>query len=254
MSLELPLYLRLGPVMVHPHWLFEALAYIVGARLYAVLKRRSGDPLAAEQRWSIVVAAFVGAAVGGKIVYWLSEPALTIEHALDPAYLLGGKSIVGGLVGAIVAVEWTKRRLGIATPTGDVFVVPLAVGIGIGRIGCFLSGLDDHTHGLPANLPWAFDYGDGIPRHPAQIYEILFVWTLAPLLFWISERPHQEGDLFRLFVVAYLGFRLCLEFLKPGVSYGPLNIIQWVSLAGLVYYVRQLVPLPARLPEGAASG
>jgi len=141
MSLDLPLYLRLGPVLIHPHWLFETLAYLAGARLYAVLKRRSGDPLSVDERWWVVAAAFVGAAVGSKIVYWLSKPALMLEHALDPQFLVGGKSIVGGLVGAIAAVEYAKRRLGITTPTGDLFVVPMAVGIGIGRIGCFLSGL-----------------------------------------------------------------------------------------------------------------
>jgi phosphatidylglycerol---prolipoprotein diacylglyceryl transferase len=145
MTLELPLYLRLGPLLVHPHWVFEMLAYFVGAQLYAGLKRRTGDPLTADQRWWVVAASFVGAAVGGKVVFWLSEPGLTLEHALDVEFLLGGKSVVGGLIGAIAAVEWTKWRLGITTPTGDVFVVPLAVGIGIGRIGCFLTGLEDHT-------------------------------------------------------------------------------------------------------------
>jgi phosphatidylglycerol---prolipoprotein diacylglyceryl transferase len=53
--------------------------------------------------------------------------------------------------------------------TGDVFAIPLTVGIAVGRVGCFLTGLADNTHGLPANLPWAIDYGDGIPRHPAQL-------------------------------------------------------------------------------------
>lgn len=253
MSLDLPLYLRLGPLLVHPHWLFECLAYAVGARLYVSLKRRTGDPLTSDERWWIVAAAFVGAAVGGKIVFWLAEPTVTLEHASDVAFWLGGKSVVGGLVGAIAAVEWTKRRLGISTPTGDVFVVPLAVGIGIGRIGCFLSGLEDHTHGLPATLPWAVDYGDGVPRHPAQLYELAYVWLLAPLMLWLSRRSHREGDLFRLFVVAYLGFRLGLEFLKPGVPLGPLNLIQWLSLAGVVYYARQFLVLPPR-PVRIASG
>src|SRR5947207_3423912 len=206
MSLDLPLYLRLGPVLIHPHWLFETLAYLVGARLYAVLKRRSGDPLSVDDRWWVVAAAFVGAAVGSKIVFWLSEPPLTLEHALDPQFLVGGKSIVGGLVGAIAAVEYAKRRLGITTPTGDLFVVPMAVGIGIGRIGCFLSGLDDHTHGLPAALPWAVDYGDGILRHPAQLYEVGFVWLLAVVLALVARRPHRERDVFRLSMCAYMIF------------------------------------------------
>ena len=66
---------------------------------------------------------------------------------------MGGKSVVVGLLGGFVAVEWVKRRIGVRRSTGDLFVIPLAVGIAIGRIGCFLTGLDDHTHGLPADLP-----------------------------------------------------------------------------------------------------
>jgi phosphatidylglycerol---prolipoprotein diacylglyceryl transferase len=254
MTLELPFYLRLGPVLVHPHWLFETIAYLVGARLYTWVKRRTHDPLSAERRWWIVAAAFIGAAIGSKIVYWLSEPALTLAHATDPVFLMGGKSVVGGLVGAILAVELAKHRLAIVTPTGDVFAVPLAVGIGIGRIGCFLSGLEDHTHGLPATLPWAIDYGDGIPRHPAQLYEIAFLSILTAFLLWLAHRPHHEGDLFRVFVFAYLTFRLGLEFLKPGEHYGALNLIQWVCLIVLPYYVRQIIALTAGLRWVSASG
>src|SRR5258708_616262 len=92
--------------------------------------------------------------------------------------------------------------------SGDGFAIPVAVGIGIGRIGCVLAGLDDPTHGLPTSLPWAVDYGDGIPRHPAQLYEIAFVWLLAFGLAYYARLPRREGDLFRAFMVAYLGFRL----------------------------------------------
>jgi phosphatidylglycerol:prolipoprotein diacylglycerol transferase len=37
--------------------------------------------------------------------------------------------------------------------------------------GCFFSGLTDHTHGCPTAVPWGHDFGDGVPRHPVQLYE-----------------------------------------------------------------------------------
>jgi phosphatidylglycerol---prolipoprotein diacylglyceryl transferase len=239
---QFPVYVWLGPVPIHPHWLFESLGYLVGARLYSWLKSRSGDPLAVVDRWWIVAAAFVGAVLGSKLLVLADHPALTIERlAYEPLALLDGKTIVGALVGALISVELIKRRLGIEQATGDVFAIPLAVGIAIGRIGCFLTGLDDNTHGLPASLPWAVDFGDGVPRHPAQLYEIAFLsFILLPLLLWLSTRKRSQGDLFKLFMVGYLGFRLGLEFLKPGDPILGLTAIQWTCLAALGWYAHYL--------------
>ena len=190
--------------------------------------------------------------MGSKLVYWLADPALTLAHWYDPYYLVGGKSIVGGLVGGLIAVEWAKRRLGVTRATGDLFAVPLATGIAIGRIGCFLTGLDDHTHGLPTDLPWGVDYGDDLLRHPTQLYEIAFLLPLAAWLFWLTRWPHREGDVFKTFMIGYLGFRFWLEFLKPGAPLAGLNMIQWVCLITLLYYVRTLAR--RRWRRGTANG
>lgn len=234
--MQFPVYLWLGPLALHPHPVFEALAYLVGARLYGYLKARTGDPIDTVDRWWIVAAAFLGGALGSKLLVLADHPALTADHLFEPIALLEGKTIVGALVGAWVAVEWVKRRIGVTRATGDVFAIPLTVGIAIGRIGCFLTGLSDNTHGLPANLPWAVDFGDGIPRHPAQLYEIAFLLlALLPVLAWLARRPHREGDLFKVFMLGYLAFRLGLEFLKPGDPIVGLTAIQWVALASVVY-------------------
>ena len=58
-------------------------------------------------------------------------------------------------------------------------VWPIAVGLAIGRVGCFLAGLHDDTYGLPTALPWGVDFGDGTPRHPTQLYEIAVVLPLG---------------------------------------------------------------------------
>src|SRR6476469_3332524 len=98
--LEFPVMLRLGPLALPPHPVFEALAYLLGARLYRLLKRREGDPIPDDQRSWIVAAAAVGAALGGKLPYWASGPALFAAHWHDPFFLMAGKSVVGALVGA----------------------------------------------------------------------------------------------------------------------------------------------------------
>jgi phosphatidylglycerol:prolipoprotein diacylglycerol transferase len=249
---EFPVYVRLGPVALHPHWVFECLAYLLGSRLYVWLKARQGDPIPAPDRWSVVAAAAVGAAIGSKLLYWLSDPALTLEHWQDPFHLMGGKSVVGGLIGGLIAVEWVKHRMGLTRRTGDLFAIPLAVGIAVGRIGCFLTGLDDHTHGVPTALPWGVDYGDGLSRHPAQLYEIAFLALLTPALVYLRARPHREGDLFKMFMVVYMSFRFLLEFIKPGVALAGLNPIQWACVAMLLFYVSRM-PTAFRL-KGVPGG
>ena len=97
---------------------------------------------------------------------------------------MSGKTLVGGLIGGLFAVEWTKRLIGVRRRTGDLFAIPLCAGIAIGRIGCFLGGLEDGAYGVATVLPWGVDFGDGVARHPTQVYEILWMGLVA---FWYLE-------------------------------------------------------------------
>jgi prolipoprotein diacylglyceryltransferase len=238
--MSFPFYLPLGPVRIHPHFVFETLAYFVGYRVYLKQRKRSGDHLSTPDRTWIVAAAICGAAIGSKMLYWLGDPALTVHKWNDLFYLMAGKTIVGGLIGGLIAVETTKRRLGIITRTGDLFAIPLCVGIAIGRIGCFLSGLSDDTFGLPTDLGWGIDFGDGISRHPVQLYEVGWLCLLAIWLAWLAREPHREGDLFKGFMLGYFGFRLAIDFVKPGVRFAGLTSIQWACVIMLLYYCRDL--------------
>ncbi len=148
-----------------------------------------------------------------------------------------GKTIVGGLIGGMVAVELIKRRMGVHTRTGDLFALPLTIGIAIGRIGCFLAGLPDHTYGNPTSLPIGVDFGDGIRRHPTQLYEVAFLLGLAAVLIGLRSRFTKPGEKFRFFMVSYMTFRLLVDGIKPDprVALG-LSVIQWACVATLVYY------------------
>jgi phosphatidylglycerol:prolipoprotein diacylglycerol transferase len=167
--------------------------------------------------------------------------------------LVAGKSIVGGLLGGIIGVEVTKWAIGEGRSTGDLFAIAIGVGMAIGRVGCFLTGLSDHTHGVATSLPWGVDFGDGIPRHPAQIYEIVFLLALAPLLARLPAPRLRSGDVFKLFMAAYLAFRLVADAWKPGVPiFLGLTAIQWACVAGLGYYARDMVRLAQAWREGGS--
>lgn len=236
-----PVYIPLGALKLHPHLVFETAAYVIAFRVYLLLRKRMGDALDVGNRWWVIAAAAMGAVVGSKVLYWFEEPALTLAHWREPAYLMGGKTIVGALLGGLLAVETAKRLLGIRQRAGDLFAVALCVGIAIGRIGCFLTGLDDHTSGVATSLPWGVNFGDGITRHPTQLYEIGFALTLGAFLWRRMQRPFVSGDIFKMFMVAYFGFRLACDFLKPDVRvFLGMSSIQLACVAMLVYYVRDI--------------
>lgn len=210
------------------HFVLEAVAYAAAAAVYLVQRRRSGDVVPDPDRLALLAAAAAGAAVGSRLLAWLGEPGSSFA---------GGKTIVGALLGGLLAVELVKRFRGISTPTGDLYVLPLAAGIAIGRVGCFLAGPDDRTVGIASRVPWAVVYWDSIPRHPVALYEIAFVVLLAAILVPIHRR-RTPGLAFALFLAGYLAFRLAVDFWKPlpvRLAFG-LTGIQLACVAGLVYY------------------
>lgn len=168
---------------VHPHHVFDLLAFFVGGQLFWRGLRRAGNPLTRDQKWTLAAGAFVGAAAGAKLIVLLEDPAFTAAHWREPLFWINGKSIVGAILGAVLGVELAKRSVGVAWSTGDHWVVPLAVGLAVGRVGCFLSGLTDDAYGVPTTLPWGVDFGDG-PRHPTQLYEALFALAALAFVLW----------------------------------------------------------------------
>src|SRR5258708_29534895 len=177
-----------------------------------MLRRLQGDPVPQIIRWSVIAAAAVGAVVGSKVLYWREDPRMIIAHGRDFQVLWGGKTMVGGLIGGLSAVEWVKRSMQFTSRTGDLFAVRLCVGIAIGRIGCFLTGLGDDTYGSPTSLPWGVNFGDGIPRHPAQVYDIVFLLLLACALLIVIRRPPVQGDVFKMLLGGYNGGGHGLQF------------------------------------------
>ena len=215
-------------------------------------------------RWAAVATAVAGAALGSKFLYWLEDPRQTLENLHNPAYWIGGKTIVGALIGGLLTVELTKRYIGLRTSTGDLYAIPLAIGIAIGRIGCFLTGLSDNTYGTPTNLPWGVDFGDGIRRHPTQLYEIIYLVLLIPLLYRVLRSIHYAavspaaipppandqrpttillpGDAFKLFMIGYMALRLLDDFIKPYPRlFLGLGGIQWACVLVLLYYLRDVM-------------
>jgi phosphatidylglycerol---prolipoprotein diacylglyceryl transferase len=236
-----PIDIHLGSLVIPSHLFFEFLAFYAAFQYYLILKKRHTDPLSENNRWLVIVGAALGALIGSRLLAALELPGLFF----DPPTLLyyyANKTIVGALIGGILGVEIMKKICGEKSSSGDLFTFPLIFGIIVGRIGCFLTGVSDGTVGNPSSLPWAFDQGDGIARHPTSGYEIIFLLVLWIILYRFQKKyPLKNGVVFRLCVIGYLGFRFLIEFIKPVEPLiASFSAIQWASLLFVFYYVIQL--------------
>jgi hypothetical protein len=152
--------------------------------------------------------------------------------------IIPSHSIAGALAGGIVGVEAWKWRHGVRQSTGGAFVAPLCVGIIIGRIGCFFSGLPDRTYGTATRLPWAVDLGDGIGRHPVQLYESLSMAAFLAIYLAAlrGDRPWARRHAFHAMICVYAAQRFTWEFLKPYPTLiGPLNLFHLLMLGLFIY-------------------
>ena len=234
--------------------MFEAAALSIGAFYYRWLQQRAGVSVGAlveGGRFAVLLGCVFGAIIGNKLVFWIEVPHLLPQYWNKPEVWFAGQSMVGGLIGGLIGVELAKKLHGMRASTGDSFVFPVLLGLMIGRMGCFVAGLEDGTFGVPTNLPWGVDFGDGIPRHPTQLYEIAFAAVLWIVLRRVKDRwSAQPGLMFKAMLCAYLLWRLLVDGLKPvpfdygfgcsGIqlvcaaallAYAPLFVAQWKKLA-----------------------
>jgi prolipoprotein diacylglyceryltransferase len=193
------------------------------------LQPRSTPSLPRLQRFFIGWGALVGGAFGAKIGYVLAYRADWLEPG---AWLLDGKTITTGLLGAYLGVELVKLVMHIRVKTGDDYALPLALALVVGRWGCFFNGC---CGGLPTALSWGVDFGDGVPRHPTQIYEVLFHLLLAGLLVLLMRRGLLRYQRLKFYLIAYAGYRFLTEFIRPEPEWAlGLTFYQWISVVMIV--------------------
>ena len=215
------------------HYVGDLAAWLtafLGARWVYRRRRASVEGLARQTAPGYFISLASGAALGA----WL----LGSFNSLRDTHPAVSHSIAGALAGAIVAVELWKRARGLRASTGGPFVIPLALGIIVGRLGCLFAGLADQTHGIATSLPWSVDLGDGIGRHPVQAYESLAMAAFLGI-YWhalLRERAWATQHGFHVFVLFYAVQRFAWEFLKHYPTLiGPLNVFHFVMIGLSVY-------------------
>jgi len=122
-----PVYFYIGYWCIHPHFVFEVLAYAIAFRLLLGRNIMKQDTITPSQRISVIVGGMVGALLGAKFLVRLQHIYIYLlwqNLQLWLLLLLQGKTIVGALLGTLIGVEVTKKMIGLRRSTGDVFVYP----------------------------------------------------------------------------------------------------------------------------------
>jgi phosphatidylglycerol---prolipoprotein diacylglyceryl transferase len=238
-----PFTINIGDAHIHLHVFFEIIAYTIGFQYYLRLRKKSVDLISEDHRLWIFIGAALGGFLGSHILGVLEKPIppqyMSEKNViLGVLYFMGNKTVLGGYLGGLIGVEWTKKRLGVTTSSGDLMTFPLILSLIIGRIGCHLEGLEDGTFGSPTTWATGIDFGDGITRHPTNLYEIAFLLILWLSIIYIEKKgPLSNGTRFKVFLISYLIFRFFTEYLKPAYFHPiGLSSIQIAALGGLLYY------------------
>ena len=197
-------------------------------------RRQTGLTLEPMQKWGIAIGGLIGATFAAKVPFILgADPTGGVFNA----WLSDGKTILWGLAGGYLGVELAKWALLVKTSTGDSFVIPVAVAIAIGRVGCLLFGC---CFGIQTDQSWGVRYitapdAATLLRHPTQIYEIVFHLSFA-LVAWAAigrddGESKMRGNWMPAYLIAYAVYRFASEFVRPETRIaGGLTFYQWSSI------------------------
>jgi len=227
-----PVLFSIRGVDVLSYGFFVGLALLVGAFVYWRAARKSQQ--ANESGFYLAIAGLLGVAIGAKLLEWAINYQFVAAHFSDPRTFLYGRTIVGGLIGGTIAILLVKRKMGINQRMGNAFAPAIALGVAIGRIGCFLAGC---CYGKPTNMGWGVNFGDGVLRYPTQLFESAF---MLAMFIYLQNKAKNEGikpgRLFTELMLAYFAFRFFLEFIKAEpVMFLGLTIFQYIGIIVIIY-------------------
>lgn len=227
---------------IHWYGLLYLAGFVLAWFLLPRLQKLRGLRLSADEWSGVLSAAVLGVILGGRLGYvFFYQPAYYLTHPLEiVAVWKGGMASHGGFIGVTIALWMTLRRrpwpqiLAIA----DVCVVPVAIGLALGRIGNFIN---QELYGTVTQLPW----GIAIPgveglRHPTQIYAVMKDLLIGGLCFWYMKATFREfipGRTLALFLMLYGALRFIVEFFRvPDAAV--------LDLGGIALSRGQLLTLP----------
>ncbi len=239
---ERAIALTLGPVDVHWYGIMYALGFLLGIWMLPRLLKIAKLSLTAQDRETLVMWVFFGVLLGGRLGFVLFYGgSYFLDHPLKIlAVWEGGMSSHGGFIGVCLALFlFTSRKHIDFFRLADVLVIPIAIGLALGRLGNLING---ELYGTVTSLPWGIHFPnvEGL-RHPTQIYAILkdlFIASVCYLhLVRNADRHVPPGRTGAWFLVLYGFLRFVVEIFRDQ-PYG------YTGILGLSISRGQLLTIP----------
>jgi phosphatidylglycerol---prolipoprotein diacylglyceryl transferase len=219
----------IGNFGISSYSFFVTLGLIVGIYFYYIEAKRNKD--ISENSFLIGFSGIAGGIVGAKLLEIILNLNVIINNFPNIDFIFSGKTIIGGLLGGTFTVMIVKRKLKITKKRGNLFAPGIAIGVAIGRIGCLLRGC---CYGIKTNLPWGINFGDGVLRHPTQIYESIFMLIMFFIL-WAKRKTAKPGQLFYWLMNSYFIFRFFEEFIREETRHFGFTLFQYISILALIF-------------------
>ena len=226
---------EIGPLTLYSYGLAFAISFLVG--IWMCARRAPAYGLTGDQIYDSAVPVLLAAFVGAKGVYLVTswnDIAWSLSELVS--IMRGGLVYYGGLIGGTAGTIWwlNRRKLSVLA-YGDVLAPGMGVALAIGRVGCWLNGC---CYGSQAAWAWPVPaLGDGVPRHPVQLYEAAGALSLG-LVLVLFPRPRSDnrGAALGWFLAGYAVLRFVIENFRDDPRGGTmlgLSVSQWISVAGL---------------------
>jgi phosphatidylglycerol---prolipoprotein diacylglyceryl transferase len=205
----------IGPFTLHTYGVFVAVGFLVGLVVTVKIGKSQGIP--PQQTMDMGFLMIVAAIVGSRLLYVLMNLGYYVERPVDALKLWqGGLVFSGGVVCVILSVIWYTRRHQLSFwKTADMWAPAMAVGQGIGRIGCFMAGC---CYGKPTGSGWGAVFTDphslaplNIPLHPTQIYSSVSNLIVFFILLILHKKKSFDGQVFLWLLVLHSTARLFVE-------------------------------------------
>jgi len=253
------------------------LAFLSAGLVHRSEMRRIGED--GEVTWDLLFMAVLGGILGAKLYYLILNLPALLEDPASLIFARGGLVWYGGFIGGLLLVIWKIRKLGLHMPTqADLIAPALALAYGVGRIGCFLVGDDwgrptgswvgiafpqgspptrvdiiEREFHLQVDPELVARFGDVVPVHPTQLYEVGLSLLIFTLLWSIRKHHYRPGWLFMLWLALAGGERFLVEFFraKDDRFFGFLTLAQVISL--VLVLVGSAGAFRLRRPRSAAG-